>query len=399
MFDLTAGRMRLAAWRPAVVFLALAAFAAAAFGADGERVVTFRYHDPAAQQVFLAGDFNGWTPTRDEMTRSADGDFTRDVSLPPRARVEYKFIVDGRWVLDPANPRTCTGGFGPNSEYASPDYVPAPEIAFVETIPHGVVESFQFTSAILHNTRRVQVYLPAGYDAHGRFPSLLFQDGGEYLSLANLANILDYGIAMGRVRPLIAICPDPVNRNAEYMLNDDYRQFVLRELLPHIDSLYATARDDASLRGVAGASLGGLMAVMMAWRSPELFGVAISQSGAFQAAGGRLMSEVTKPAAKPLRLWLDAGTLEGDDFGRPTLALEDSIVTGARRLKLHAPGFKPHGHADAQISGDPVVYASLNEGTPSHCTISRITYPEGHSWGNWRAHLLAALSAMWPMTR
>ncbi len=352
-----AGARRHAACATAVACALLVAASVRA----ADRVVTFRYHDVSARAVFLAGDFNGWSQSADPMERSGDGDFTRDVSLPPQARVDYKFIVDGRWILDPANPRTCTGGFGPNSEYASPDYVPAPEIAYVDSIPHGRVESFTFASALLGNSRRVQVYLPPGYDAHGRYPSVLFQDGGEYLSLANLANILDYGIAMGRVRPLITICPDPVNRNAEYMLNDAYRQFAVRELLPHVDSLYATARGDASLRGTAGASLGGLMAVMMAWRSPEVFGVAISQSGAFQVQGGALMREVATPAAKPLRLWLDAGTLAGDDFGKPTVAL-------AGVLRAHGP-------------------------------FELRTYPEGHSWGNWRAHLLAALSAMWPMTK
>lgn len=372
----------------AVLWLAVA-LVVRAVAAPGFHSVTFRYHDPAAHGVGLAGDFNGWSATRDPMRRDTPtGDFTCDISLPPGARVDYKFIVDGRWILDPANPQTCTGGFGPNSEYATPEYVPAPEISRIDSIPHGRVDTMQFTSAILHNTRRVQVYVPPGYDPHGRFPSVVFQDGGEYLSLANLANILDYGIAMGRVRPLIAICPDPVNRNAEYMLNDAYRDFVVRELLPHIDSLYATAKDDASLRGTAGASLGGLMAVMMAWRSPQVFGVAISQSGAFQVQGGRLCEEVTKLAAKPLRLWLDAGTLEGDNFGRPTEALRDSLAIE------RAPGYSFHGP-----SGSERLHWGVRQGTSNSCTVDYGTIPEGHSWGNWRAHLLAALSAMWPMTQ
>ena len=381
--------------RPAVVLGAVLWLAVApasrVVAAPFDHSVTFRYHDPAAQSVFLAGDFNAWSATRDTMHRdTATGDFTRDVSLPPGARVDYKFIVDGRWILDPANPRTCTGGFGPNSEYATPEYVPAPEISRIDSIPHGRVDTFQFTSAILHNARRVQVYVPAGYDPHGRFPSVVFQDGGEYLSLANLANILDYGIAMGHVRPLIAICPDPVDRNVEYMLNDSYRQFVVRELLPHIDSLYATAKDDASLRGTVGASLGGLMAVMMAWRSPQIFGVAISQSGAFQVQGGRFAHEASlAPPARSIGIIFQTGTLEGDDFGRPT----DALV---RELRA-APALQPVGYM-VNHSGDHHFEFILHRSADNSCFYHQRTYPEGHSWGNWRAHLLAALSAMWPMT-
>ncbi len=376
--------------RPAVALLALLPFALPARAA--EHRVTFRYHDDAARAVFLAGDFNGWSATRDAMTRGgASGDFTREVVLPAGARVDYKFVVDGRWILDPANPNTCTGGFGPNSEYATPEYVPAPEIARIDSIPHGRIETLQFASALLGNTRRVQVYLPAGYDARGRYPSALFQDGGEYLSLANLANILDYGIATGRIRPLIAICPDPVNRNAEYMLHDAYRQFALRELLPHVDSLYATITDDPAMRGTVGVSLGGLMAVMMAWRSPEVFGVAISQSGAFQVAGGRFMSEVKKPAARSLRLWLDAGTLEGDEFGQPTLDLVDSLWASPR------DPFDLFGLPEPTDNRRTTRLRTGHAG--AECWFMWNTYPEGHSWGNWRAHLLAALSAMWPMTR
>ena len=166
---------------------------------------------------------------------------------------------------------------------------------------------------------------------------------------------------MGRVRPLIAICPDPVDRNKEYWLNENYARFVLEEVLPHIDSLYGTAAQPA-LRGTLGASLGGLTAVMLAYRHPDVFGVAISQSGAFQVNNGALIEEIQKGPVKPVRFWLDSGTLEGDSRGEPTRQMAAA---------LDARGYE---------------------------AIVRY-YPEGHSWGNWRAHVEEALAAFWPFVR
>ncbi|MBS1797451.1 MAG: peptidase [Acidobacteria bacterium] len=62
----------------------------------------------AAQEVNLAGDFNGWSRRSLKMTRTTDG-WTLDVELEP-GRTEYKFVVDGRWIADPENPETA----GPN---------------------------------------------------------------------------------------------------------------------------------------------------------------------------------------------------------------------------------------------------------------------------------------------
>jgi len=50
-------------------------------------------------EVFLAGDFNAWNPRSHRMTRK-DGCFKRKLKLEPGAH-EYKFVVDGEWLVDP----------------------------------------------------------------------------------------------------------------------------------------------------------------------------------------------------------------------------------------------------------------------------------------------------------
>lgn len=66
---------------------------------------TFRLKGyPEAQVVALAGSFNNWNQSQLLFAREGDGWVCR-VDLEP-GRYTYKFIVDGNWLLDPANPDT-----------------------------------------------------------------------------------------------------------------------------------------------------------------------------------------------------------------------------------------------------------------------------------------------------
>ncbi len=56
---------------------------------------------PQAKEVVLAGTFNGWDEHTTLMQKTTDG-WELKADLPP-GRYEYKFIVDGEWMPDPAN--------------------------------------------------------------------------------------------------------------------------------------------------------------------------------------------------------------------------------------------------------------------------------------------------------
>ena len=63
---------------------------------------TFRLkNSPDARQVFLAGDFNNWSPTALRM-KKVNGDWVFSVYLAP-GKTCYKFVVDGKWIIDPGN--------------------------------------------------------------------------------------------------------------------------------------------------------------------------------------------------------------------------------------------------------------------------------------------------------
>lgn len=63
---------------------------------------TFRLKGFAdAKNVFIAGDFNNWTPNTYALKKEGD-EWKLGVHLAP-GKHTYKFIVDGKWINDPAN--------------------------------------------------------------------------------------------------------------------------------------------------------------------------------------------------------------------------------------------------------------------------------------------------------
>lgn len=56
---------------------------------------------PDAKEVYLSGSFNNWAPRTTAMKRTAQG-WTVSIEVSP-GELTYKFVVDGKWMLDPSN--------------------------------------------------------------------------------------------------------------------------------------------------------------------------------------------------------------------------------------------------------------------------------------------------------
>lgn len=83
----------------------------------------FTYRGPNA--VFLAGEFNGWSTTATPMHRQASGDWVVDLALQP-GKYQYKFVVNGEWFPDVANPESVPDGWDGNNSVMT---VPAPGVS------------------------------------------------------------------------------------------------------------------------------------------------------------------------------------------------------------------------------------------------------------------------------
>src|SRR5688500_13329155 len=73
--------------------------------------VCFELTHPTAQSVFVAGSFNDWHAAATAMIALGEGRWRKDLTLPP-GRYEYRFVVDGRWMNDPAAQETAPNPFG-----------------------------------------------------------------------------------------------------------------------------------------------------------------------------------------------------------------------------------------------------------------------------------------------
>lgn len=321
---------------------------------EQDTVVHF-IHRASVPSVTVPGDANAWDPNGFPMTRVAGTDFWyRTKSFEPDARLDYKFVLGGSvWILDPRNPNQVVGGFGPNSELKMPKYRDAPEIKYIPYIPHGTIRDTTFSSVALGNSRTVRVYTPPIYEfSSDSFGVILFHDGLEYTTLAQANNVIDYLIWQNRIQPIIAVFVPPVNRTPEYAGNqiNQFSSFIVSELMPYIDRRYRTKRNPA-YRAVLGASNGGNISLWLGYNYPDVFGNVAAQSSYIMSS---LSSGFQNGPRLKLKLYLDLGTYD----------LPQLIPLVRNFIPI------------LQSKGYPLQYQE---------------YHEGHSWGNWRAHIDNAL--------
>jgi chromosome partitioning protein len=74
--------------------------------------VVFAIEMPAAQDIHVVGDFNGWqVGNGSRLAKTANGRWEKRMRVP-QGTFCYKFVVDGEWVLDPQNHEHEKNTFG-----------------------------------------------------------------------------------------------------------------------------------------------------------------------------------------------------------------------------------------------------------------------------------------------
>lgn len=334
------------------------------FPVTTDSMAYFVFRGKVDSSIAVTGDHTQWSPKGDSMINvSATNLYYFTQKFEPDARIDYKFIRDGNWILDPLNPHVISGGFGKNSELAMPSYLKPAVIQYNPAIPHGTLSTFTFRSSYTGDSRKVVVYLPPHYGSSRiHYPSLYVHDGPDYLSLASMANVIDNLIEAKQIRPIIGVfIPAGADRAGEYRLGKitQFTDMIVKELVPYIDSAYRTdAR--ASQRGTMGASDGGHIALYLAVNYSNTFGLVGGQSSTITD----LFREAILTGPKiPVKFYLDVGTYDILSANYSFLELNRSFCN-----LLLSKGY----------------------------TVTYSEYHEGHSWGNWRAHTCDILKTLYP---
>ena len=330
--------------------------------------VAFLYKG-SCENISWAGDFNGWNPAINSYKGIKVGlsnIWKVEASFPVDARLDYKIVVNGNWILDPANSYIQWSGFGPNSELRMPEWkYPIETIRDPEVIRGSFSNNKIIYSTNLSYTVFYRVYTPADYNSQSNLPVIYVTDGHEYADdrLGSMLIVLDNLIYNQMISPVIAVFVDPRNtanssqnrRESEYSINEKFADFVADELVVKIDTDYKTAQTPDK-RAILGTSLGGINSAYFGIQRSDKFHLISINSPAFKYRP-QIYSMYQDSAKLPLRIFMSTGVIHDTE-------------TSARQMKQI---FESKGY--------PLKYLEVNE---------------GHSWGNWRALLDEALIYFFP---
>ncbi len=80
--------------------------------AKQQPVVSFTYEGEPGKRVFIAGSFNDWNATANELTDVwGKGVYSCMLNIA-RGEYQYRLVVDGVWCNDPKNPAVIENGLG-----------------------------------------------------------------------------------------------------------------------------------------------------------------------------------------------------------------------------------------------------------------------------------------------
>lgn len=294
------------------------------------------------------------------------------------ARLEYWLLIDENQIpiIDPLNKFIVRNGLGEISELAMPKYK---RHTLFDNYIHGEIgrseelDEFSLASKFLSYDHVIHVYFPPDYqESDKKYPVVYFQDGKDYIEFAVVPHILNSMIKDKLIEPVIAVFitppnlhqPKEPNRSTEYGLNDEYVSFFVFEVVPFVDNKFRTIVDpDARL--LIGDSYGGLISLYIGLLNSELFGKVYSQSGYYSFNKDEIIKLIAKSETKELRIYFDCGIYEKQVGAAFIPEEERNFLEGNRRLKkvLETKGYE----------------------------FNYFEYPEGHTWGNWRRHLIDAL--------
>lgn len=254
-----------------------------------------------------------------------------------------------------------------------------------------IKESLKVKSTILGKEVEYSIYLPPDYDkTNRRYPVLYLLHGYSddetgWTQFGEVKGIADRQIQKGEMTEMIIVMPDG---GVTFFVNSadgkvKYEDFFVNEFIQHVDATYRT-RTERRYRGVAGLSMGGHGALIMALKHPDLFSTAAPLS-----AGILTKDEIT---GMPEEAWNNVfGLPYGKNKGAERIndhlnknwilsLVENGNPTELMKVKYYIDC----GDKDFLIKGNMALHALMMDKKIPH----EFRVREGaHNWDYWRSAL------------
>ncbi len=297
-----------------------------------------------------------------------------------------------------------------------------------QSVPTGRVVNDSLWSYALGTYKQVLVYLPPSYDrSSARYPVAYYLHGWSgnetnWVKVGHIDASMDTLVA-GGMREMIVVMPDGddswwitssrlpdvpaclrtlpsyAGEASTYCVPwPHYDDYIAYDLVRYVDATYRT-RADRAHRGIAGLSMGGYGAMLLAFQYPELFAAAASHSGVLWPLEWAPDGVVNRPQGTPDSTWArmrnDAvrrsmRAVFGSDtaawFARdPVHMLDRARVRGAVLPALKADC----GTNDPYLAGNRALRDALRA---RGVEMAYDEYPGAHDWAYWRTHARVSLA-------
>ena len=320
------------------------------------------------EDIGIEGDMIGFR-RQDPMLRVEGTDlFYYAARISSDARIAYRFVKDyEEFLVDPLNAEVGAGVFEMEFSFvAMPDWAAPAAGAEDSEIRRGTMESFELESDHFEAGRKIDVYLPAGYDeSDERYPVVYVHGGGIALEHGSLRDTLDAVLGY-EARPMIVVFIGVAEGENPFGDPTPFVRSVAEELIPRIDEEYRTIPEaGARAQHVTGFGINSALAIAM--RYPDL----VDKLGV-QSAGMLTMHEQMAAAAmtaasdNPLDVYMEWGAYDLHSEHENWDMREVSI----RLAEL----FRSRGY-------EPATFVN----------------PDGWGWGAWKYGTGRVLAALFPM--
>jgi hypothetical protein len=216
-----------------------------------------------------------------------------------------------------------------------------------ESIPLAMGQTFTIASTALGETRRINVYLPAGYAESKTLPLpvLYMPDGGMQEDFLHVAGLVQVLVGNGTMRPFILVGIENTERRRDLTGSTTdaedkkiaprvggsaaFRRFIRNELMPEVKKRYRTTAETA----IVGESLAGLFVVETLLLEPDLFDSYLAFDPSLwwnnEQLANQASSLLKNPVGKSKNVYLATSNNGGiaAPIGRLTKALSSKILS------------------------------------------------------------------------